>query len=96
MKYLSDRNAVRKDEIPGLIWRENGEIRCNPPLFFQDLDALVSPDWDLINPRDYPFQTSYFTRSKIVAPLIMTRGCPYHWLPVIKSGRTVFPTSFIR
>ncbi|HNY51154.1 MAG TPA: cobalamin-dependent protein [Smithella sp.] len=78
MKYLSDRNAVRKDEIPGLIWRENGEIICNPPLFFQDLDALVSPDWDLINPRDYPFQTSYFTRSKIVAPLIMTRGCPYH------------------
>ena len=78
IKYLSDRNTVRKDEIPGLIWKENGQIRCNPPLFVQDLDALGSPDWDLINPCDYPFQTSYFTRSKIVAPLIMTRGCPYH------------------
>lgn len=76
--HLSHPDQIAKDQISGLIWRENGKIRCNPPWFTEDLDDLGSPDWDLINPCDYPFQTSYFTQSKIVAPLIMTRGCPYH------------------
>ncbi|HPX30291.1 MAG TPA: radical SAM protein [Smithella sp.] len=76
--HLSQPDQIAKDQIPGLIWRESGAIRCNPPLFIENLDALGSPDWDLINPCHYPFQTSYFARSKIVAPLIMTRGCPYH------------------
>jgi radical SAM superfamily enzyme YgiQ (UPF0313 family) len=76
-RHLTDPGAIRKEQIPGLIWRENGTIRCNPPLFYENLDDLGSPDWDLINPRDYPYQTSYFAQSKIVAPLIMTRGCPY-------------------
>jgi len=74
---FSHPDLIRKDQIPGLIWRENGIIKCNPPLFTEDLDSLGSPDWNLINPCNYPFQTSYFTKSKIVAPLIMTRGCPY-------------------
>ena len=74
---LSGSDVIRKDQIPGLIWREKEKITCNPPLFPEDLDSLDSPDWDLINPCNYPFQTSYFTKSKIVAPLIMTRGCPY-------------------
>ncbi len=78
IRYLSNPEIIQLENIPGLIWRDNGKIKCNPPLFAQDLDALGSPEWDLINPCDYPFQTSYFTRSKIVAPLIMTRGCPYH------------------
>jgi len=76
--HLSHPDHIAKDRIAGLIWRENGAIRCNPPLFTEDLDSLGSPDWNLISPCDYPFQTSYFTQSKIVAPLIMTRGCPYH------------------
>jgi len=76
--HLSHPDHIAKDRIAGLIWRENGTIRCNPPLFTEDLDSLGSPDWNLISPCDYPFQTSYFTQSKIVAPLIMTRGCPYH------------------
>ncbi|MGB5217341.1 MAG: radical SAM protein [Smithella sp.] len=78
ISHMTLPDKIAKEHVPGLIWRDNGQIRCNPPLFAQDLDTLCSPDWDLINPRDYPFQTSYFTRSKIVAPLIMTRGCPYH------------------
>lgn len=77
IRHLSDPNTIKLGHIPGLIWRENGNIQCNPPVFPEELDSLGSPDWKLINPCNYPFQTSYLTKSRIVAPLIMTRGCPY-------------------
>jgi anaerobic magnesium-protoporphyrin IX monomethyl ester cyclase len=77
IRYITDPNIIKRENIPGLIWRENGNIKCNPPFFPEDLDSLGSPDWKLINPCNYPFQTSYLTKSRIVAPLIMTRGCPY-------------------
>lgn len=74
---FSDLDITKKTQIPGLIWRNNGKIKSNPQIFPEDLDSLGHPDWNLINPCDYPFQTSYLTKSKMVAPLIMTRGCPY-------------------
>ncbi len=74
---LSGLDTIPKESIPGLIWRNNGEIKSNPQIFPENLDSLGHPDWKLINPYNYPFQTSYLTESKIVAPLIMTRGCPY-------------------
>ena len=77
IRNLSGPDIVPKKKIPGLIWRESGKIKINPPVFPENLDLLGSPDWNLINPCNYPFQTSYLTKSKIVAPLIMTRGCPY-------------------
>jgi len=77
IRYLSDPDIIQRENIPGLIWRDNGEIKCNAPVFPEDLDSLCSPDLNLINPCNYPFQTSYLTKSKIVAPLIITRGCPY-------------------
>lgn len=76
--YLTHPDSVQREHIPGLIWRANGQIKCNAPFFPEDLDSLGSPAWELINPCTYPFQTSYLTRSRIVAPLIVTRGCPYH------------------
>ena len=78
IRNFPDPDIVRKENISGLIWRESGEIKINPPVFPENLDSLGSPDWNLINPCNYPFQTSYLTKSKFVAPLIMTRGCPYH------------------
>lgn len=77
MNSLPDPETAQKEKIPGLIWRNNGKIEINPPVFPEDLDSLGLPDWQLINPCDYPFQTSYLMESKIIAPLIMTRGCPY-------------------
>jgi len=78
IRNFQDPDIVRKENISGLIWRESGEIKINSPVFPENLDSLGSPDWNLINPCNYPFQTSYLTKSKFVAPLIMTRGCPYH------------------
>ncbi len=77
MRSFSNPDIIRKENIPGLIWKEDGKIKNNPPVFPENLDSLGSPDWNLINPHNYPFQTSYLTKSKFVAPLIMTRGCPY-------------------
>lgn len=77
IKNFSNPNEICKETIPGLIWREDGEIKTNSPVFPESLDTLEHPDWNLINPRNYPFQTSYLIKSKFVAPLIMTRGCPY-------------------
>lgn len=75
--YLIHPDAIQREHIPGLIWRAEGHTKCNAPVFPEELDSLGSPAWDLINPCAYPFQTSYLTESKIVAPLIITRGCPY-------------------
>lgn len=77
VRYLSRPDTVRLMDIPGLIWRENGKTNMNPPYYNENLDALGYPDWTLIDPRHYPFQTSYLTKSKIVAPLLITRGCPF-------------------
>ncbi len=77
VRYMVRPDAVRLGDIPGLIWREDGKINMNPPYYNEKLDALGYPDWNLINPCHYPFQTSYLTKSKIVAPLLITRGCPF-------------------
>ncbi|HQP92121.1 MAG TPA: cobalamin-dependent protein, partial [Candidatus Omnitrophota bacterium] len=74
---LSNLHERILEKVPGLIWRKPGKIICNPPVFVEDLDSLDPPDWELIEPDRYFFQTSYFTKSKIVAPLFMTRGCAY-------------------
>ncbi len=78
IRNLPDPTPEKKINIAGLIWRNNEKIEINPPLFPENLDSLGLPDWNLIDPRRYPYQTSYFVKSKIVAPIIMTRGCPYH------------------
>lgn len=74
---LPKLDKEEKSIIPGLIWRNNSKIISNPPMLIENLDSLGMPDWNLIDPRNYNFQSSYFTKSKTVAPLIMTRGCPY-------------------
>lgn len=64
--------------IPGLIWRENGSVRSNPPVFLDDLDALGFCAWDQIQPQTYPQAPhgAFFERFPI-SPIITSRGCPY-------------------
>lgn len=77
LKTFPHPDAAQHAQIPGLIWKNNQKVEINPPLFVDDLDSLGFPDWNTINPLAYPFQTSYLIKSRIVAPLLMTRGCPY-------------------
>lgn len=64
--------------VPGLVWRDNGRIRSKLPVFPEDLDALGMPAWDIIRPETYPeSQHGAFYRQFPIAPVIVTRGCPY-------------------
>lgn len=65
--------------VPGLIFREAGETRANPPDRISDLDALGQPAWDLIDPRRYVHHENLwiFQKRPVVAPLHLVRGCPH-------------------
>lgn len=64
--------------IPGLIWKNAGKIKINHPEFVNDLDSLDFPNWDLQDPRSFPYAPhGAFARDFPTAPLIITRGCPY-------------------
>ena len=64
--------------IPGLVWRDGGRIRSKLPAFPEDLDALGMPAWDIIRPETYPeSQHGAFYRQFPIAPIMVTRGCPY-------------------
>lgn len=64
----------RYEDIPGLIWRENGQVRQNPQIFTEDLDSLGPIDWELLNPPAYPTDWS---GGDTKFPIMATRGCPY-------------------
>ncbi len=75
---LDNSSAIDFSQIPGLGWRKNNEIHINPNVFVDDLDSLGMPAWDLIRPEEYPeCQHGAFFRKFPIAPLVMTRGCPF-------------------
>jgi anaerobic magnesium-protoporphyrin IX monomethyl ester cyclase len=64
-------------EVPGLVWRRDGQVVVNPPGRNHDLDALPWPAWDLMPPQRYPAAPhGTFSKRLPTAPLITTRGCP--------------------
>lgn len=65
-------------KIPGLIWRKNGSVETNSPVFIDDLDSFGFPAWNLIPPNSYPMAPHQgFMKAFPIAPIIVTRGCPY-------------------
>jgi anaerobic magnesium-protoporphyrin IX monomethyl ester cyclase len=86
---------MRKEEprrdygrIPNLIWRNDGEVTMGPWKVVEDLDTISFPAWDLIDPRTYPEAPhGGFARNFPVAPIIVTRGCPFNC--TFCSGKTV-------
>ncbi len=65
-------------DIPGLIWRQGKRVIVNDKIYVQDLDKLGMPAWDLIHPETYPeSQHGAFYRKFPIAPLMLTRGCPF-------------------
>lgn len=76
--FISGNNSFDISEIPGLIYRNNGEVKVNKHQVIENLDSLDFPQWDLINPNTYPHAPhGTFTKSLPVAPIITSRGCPY-------------------
>lgn len=65
-------------EIPGLVWRQGGEVRVNPNPPLQDLDSLGFPAWELMPPASYPVAPhGLVCRQAPSAPLVTSRGCPF-------------------
>jgi len=81
LKFLDALEAGKKSfsDVEGLIWRdENGEAVYNAPALAEDLDSLGFPAWDLMPPETYPeAQHGAFFEKFPIAPIIVTRGCPY-------------------
>jgi len=78
LDIISGRSGSGIGEVPGLIWRDNGRVRVNNQLFYENVDELGMPAWDLMDPREYeasPF--SGFSRGFPLAPMISGRGCPF-------------------
>ncbi len=65
------------EEVPGLVWRENGRIRRNPAAApIEDLDGLPFPDFSLLTMRPGArLGTMGFGRMTI--PVQTSRGCPF-------------------
>ena len=69
--------AGRRDEIPGLVFRQRGFVRrTGPRKLLQDLDQLPLPAWDLVDVERYRAfwraRHGYFSLN-----VVTTRGCPY-------------------
>ncbi|MBU0605675.1 MAG: B12-binding domain-containing radical SAM protein, partial [Candidatus Omnitrophica bacterium] len=64
--------------IPGLGYRDGSAIKINPNVIQDDLDGLGLAAWDLIKPQEYPeSQHGAFFKQFPIAPIMVTRGCPY-------------------
>lgn len=77
---LDELESGRKDlsSIPGLVWRDGHETKSNPRAVIEDLDKIGMPAWDLIRPETYPeSQHGAFYKKFPIAPIMITRGCPY-------------------
>ena len=75
--------AVLKGRNPrdtaGLAWRDNGEILETPPSFIADLDALVFPDYSILDLDRYQrhfTMTDFLPRARFTS-LFTSRGCHY-------------------
>ncbi len=64
-------------DLPGLVWRRDGQVEINAPGRNRSLDELPWPAWDLFPPESYPAAPhGTFSKRLPTAPMITTRGCP--------------------
>ncbi len=64
--------------IENLAFRGKGGIKVNRLVFEEELDNIPFPAWELIDPNKYPNAPhGTFTRNLPVAPILLTRGCPF-------------------
>jgi radical SAM superfamily enzyme YgiQ (UPF0313 family) len=67
----------RLDEVPGLVWREDGFIRRNPPAApIEDLDSLPFPDFSLLT-MSPGARLGTMGFGKTTIPMQTSRGCPF-------------------
>lgn len=78
--HFNNRNLL--SEIDGMAYRKGGQVIVNPKNeYIQDLDSLPFPAYEVINIKDYYFDTSDWHNPKNLPinynfPIITSRGCP--------------------
>jgi anaerobic magnesium-protoporphyrin IX monomethyl ester cyclase len=79
MELLSQGGDVKQglSKVPGLVYRSGKKYVQNERVFACDLDRF-DPSWDLYGMESYPVAPhGSFYKQTPVAPIIITRGCPY-------------------
>ncbi len=71
--YLEAGNN-KFNEVPGLLYRENGMIKMNEPYFARNIEEYDFPAWDLIKPTEY---FKYLSIGDNTVPVFFSRGCPF-------------------
>lgn len=78
LEALKNKKTSNFSTIPGLAWKNNGNITINKKEFVENIDLFGMPAWDLIKPESYPEnQHGAFFEKFPIAPIITTRGCPF-------------------
>ena len=76
------KNGKSYDEIEGIAFRKNNEIKINPAKgFIQDLDKIPFPARHLVNMEKYfeiGMHANPFVRNRRVARVLTSRGCPFN------------------
>lgn len=76
---ISNDKSIDFVNIEGLIWVNNGNLVMNNPYFIKNLDNIGAPEWSLLAPEAYPpAPVGAFLRDYPVAPINVSRGCPYN------------------
>ncbi len=71
-------SAGELERIPNLVYRHAGKVCVNRIELENNLDVFSMPDWELMDPHKYALAPQgIFVRNKPVAPISITRGCPY-------------------
>lgn len=74
LDLISEKKSLA--DIPGLCYKENGNIIKNPGILkVEDLDLIDIPPIDLTAGKDYGYV--YGIKLKNFYPIITTRGCPF-------------------
>ncbi|MFH1583251.1 MAG: radical SAM protein [Candidatus Falkowbacteria bacterium] len=82
IKYLTGGNQTIGN-INGIAFRKNGEVvKQDKTTFIKDLDTLPPVDFDILNLKDYEFDTSgWYSPKKIKIgtpfPILSSRSCPW-------------------
>ena len=78
LKKVLKKENIYFDKIPGLMWKENKDIKVNERVFTEELDSLEFPAWDIIRPDAYPQNPQgAFFKNFPIAPIVTSRGCPF-------------------
>jgi len=79
LKELEKSAGRDLSAVPGLGRMVDGELKLNATAAADDLDSLGMPAWDLIMPEKYPFSPhGVVCKNFPIAPVMATRGCPFH------------------